>query len=91
MKQKAHDEPELESGADTELSCQTGARIPRAKARAILANFLPGLKARASTLKLESGAGTSGLTAGGSPALPGTIFNSILSLSARGRWRRQSC
>jgi hypothetical protein len=48
-----------ESGADTELSCQTAARIPRAKARAILAKFLPGLtlrlrsgqEARASTLK----------------------------------------
>jgi len=34
---------------------QTAGRIPRAKARAILPNFLPGLKARASTLKPKPG------------------------------------
>src|SRR5208282_2135731 len=57
MKQKAHDKPEpiqaqgLQgqtlkpgSGADTEPSCRTAARIPRAKARPILANLSPGPK-----------------------------------------------
>src|SRR5271155_1607551 len=63
MKQKAHEKPERESGADTELSGQTAARIPRAKAHfnfsALVSQglkaLLPRLKSGAPTLALSPG------------------------------------
>src|SRR5208282_6561553 len=63
MKQKAHEKPEPESGADTELSGQTAAPIPRAKAHfnfsALVSQglkaLLPRLKSGAPTLALLRG------------------------------------
>src|SRR5208282_6474514 len=63
MKQKAHEKPEPESGADTELSGQTAAPIPRAKAHfnfsALVSQglkaLLPRLKSGAPTLALSIG------------------------------------